>query len=185
MPALLEPGARSESPRGDPSPTPHQPFLPSPSTANTTVCNHAALLPCPVRRVHEVLRDTAEDARPCTDIGGHSMSKVLGLAPAGRVQTQDIPQPRPGSLLRGAPRGPRSTQNGTPRLPQMCVAIERWPHPFPRVFWFVDAEMVRAGWLSEPVQAEGPIGLHPHARCSQVVGIRAAREKEKEAGGSG
>lgn len=81
------------------------------------------------------------------------------------------------SLSWGPSRSPAPPRTAPP--PPDARGCQTWPHPSPQIFWFVDAGMVRAGWLSEPVQAEGPTGLHPHAKSSQAVGTRTAHEKEK------
>ena len=86
-------------------------------------------------------------------------------------------QPHSALSLLGHPRVPFHPDS-TPH-PHRCMWVSIVGPTLSLGFLVCRCDLVRAGWLSEPIQAEGPIGFHLSAMSSQVLGTRAAHEKKE------
>lgn len=172
-PWLLELVARLASSRRGLCPDPSQPGLPSPSTANTTVCDRTACVPSsPACAAGDHRGHTTPHCHGGS--GGHGLSQVLRLTPVRGLHPTVTPWLSPSWVISGSPL----TQNGAPHPLNACGC----GRPAPALllgFLVCGCQEGQGCWLSEPVQAGGPEGLRPHAESSHVLATRATHESER------
>lgn len=173
---VLGPGCWSSQPAqsrlaGGVAPTPPSPaYHPRPQPAprsDRTACLPAS--PRPAQRMQQV---TAEDTR------SHMVMEALEDAACPRSYGSRlcgvcIPQPRPGSPSWGISGSPLTLP------PSDACGCGRLAPALPLGFLVCRGQEGQGCWLSEPVQAERPEGLRPHAESSHVVATRAAHESER------